>query len=145
MNNDDATIDNNDQNLSYSVFDDLHYFKKPWRTLKPSCLPLSNVWWVGIHSTLTICLFCTRCLRERQRKVNLSVRISYVLRFSFSLMYSNTQFRAKHSLNLGLRQKITDTVTLNHSKQLMHVKRAYVSFWWQFLTCGITPNSLHAI
>ena len=28
-NSDDATIYNNDENLSYSVFDDLHYFKKP--------------------------------------------------------------------------------------------------------------------
>ena len=75
-----------------------------------------------------LCLFCTRCLKERQRKVNLSHRISYALRFSFSLMYSNTQFCTKHSLNLGLRQKIADTVTLKHSKWLMHVKRAYVSY-----------------
>ena len=29
LNNDDAAIYNNDENLSYSVFDDLHYFKKP--------------------------------------------------------------------------------------------------------------------
>ena len=29
MNSDDATIYNNDENLSYLVFDDLHYFKKP--------------------------------------------------------------------------------------------------------------------
>ena len=29
MNNDDATFYSNDENLSYSVFDDLHYFKKP--------------------------------------------------------------------------------------------------------------------
>ena len=31
-------------------------------------------------------------------------RISFAQRFSFSLMYSNTQFRTKHSLNLGLKQ-----------------------------------------
>ena len=37
-------------------------------------------------------------------KVNLSDRIIYALWFSFSLMYSNTQFRTKHILNLGLRQ-----------------------------------------
>ena len=30
MNSDDATIYNSsDENLSYSVFDDLHYFEKP--------------------------------------------------------------------------------------------------------------------
>ena len=29
VNNDDATMYNNDENLSYSEFDDLHYFKKP--------------------------------------------------------------------------------------------------------------------
>ena len=28
VNNYDATIYNNDENLSYSVFDDRHYFKK---------------------------------------------------------------------------------------------------------------------
>ena len=87
---------------SYSVFDDLHYLGNHEDTLKPSSLPRTNVWWVDIHSTLTICLFCTRCLKERQRKVNLSDRISYELRFSFSLIYSNTQFRTKHTLNLGL-------------------------------------------
>ena len=27
MNNDDAALYNNDENLSYSVFEDLHYFK----------------------------------------------------------------------------------------------------------------------
>ena len=104
--------------------------KKPWNL---PVFPLSNVWWIDIHNTLTICLFCTRCLKERQRKVNLSDRISYALRFSFSLMYSNTQFRTKHSLNLKLRQLITDTVTMKRSKYLMHVKRAYVfiNMWLQ--------------
>ena len=29
VNSGDATIFKNDENLSYSVFDDLHYFKKP--------------------------------------------------------------------------------------------------------------------
>ena len=29
VNNDDATIYHSGENLSYSVFDDLHYFKKP--------------------------------------------------------------------------------------------------------------------
>ena len=48
--------------------------------------------------------------------------------FSFSLKCSNTQFGTKHSLNLGLKQLIVDTVTLKHSQfkiQLLHVKRAY--------------------
>ena len=49
--------------------------------------------------------------------------------FAFSLTYSNNQFRKKCSLNLGLKQKIVDTVKLKHSKQLMHVKCAYVSTW----------------
>ena len=48
-------------------------------------------------------------------------------------MYSNTQFRTKHSLNLKLRQLIADTVTVKRSKYLMHVKRAYVfiDMWLQ--------------
>ena len=33
--------------------------------------PLGNDWWVDSHSTLTICLFCDRCRKERHRKVNL--------------------------------------------------------------------------
>ena len=116
VNSDDATIYNNDENLSYSVFDDLHCFKKPWRNLETFFFALSNVWWVDIHSTLTICLFCTRCLKERQRKVNLWDRISYVLQFSFSLMYSNTQFRTKHSLNLGLKELSRNSAKLGNYK-----------------------------
>ena len=38
--------------------------KKPWNL---RVFPISNVWWVDIHSTLTICLFYTRCLKERQK------------------------------------------------------------------------------
>ena len=36
------------------------------------------------------------------------------------------QVSRKNSLNLGLEQYIVDTVTLEHSKWLMRVKRAYV-------------------
>ena len=35
-----------------------------------------------------------------------------------------------NSLNLALKQYIVDTVTLKHSKYLMHVKRAYVLLFW---------------
>ena len=92
-----------DENLSYSLFHDLYYSKKPWRNLQNFESSLQATFGELIF-IVTICLFCTRCLKERRRKVNLSDRISYALRFSFSLMYSNTQFGTKHSFNLGLRQ-----------------------------------------
>ena len=85
--------------------------KKPWN---PRAFTLINVWWVDIHKTLTICLF----RKERQRKVNLLYEdeLTFAQRFAFSLIYSNTQFRTKHSLNLGLKRWIVDTVTLKRSK-----------------------------
>ena len=87
--------------LSYLVFDKLYYFKKPWNL---RVFPLDNIWWVDIHRTLTICLFCTRCEKERQRKVNLQYEnwMSYMQRFSFSLIYSNTQFRTKRTCSINL-------------------------------------------
>ena len=55
-------------------------------------------------------------------------RISYAQRFSFSLMcrYYIPNYAQNIAVNLGLKEQIADTVTLKHSKQLMHVKRAYV-------------------
>ena len=52
-------------------------------------------------------LFCTRCLKERQKSESI-VRGPNQLcqRFSFSLMCSFTQFRTKHSLNLGLYKRV---------------------------------------
>ena len=53
------------------IFDAHHYLKKPSRNRLEnfeSSLYQSNVLWVDIHSTLTICLFYTRCLKERQKK-----------------------------------------------------------------------------
>ena len=92
--------------LSYSVFDGLHYLKKPWKNLETFQSSLPSLSLVDIHSTLPICLFCTGCPKERQRKENLQYedRLSYAQRFAFSLMYSNTQFRTTHRLNLGLKQ-----------------------------------------
>ena len=81
--------------------------------------PLSNIWWVDIHNTLTIWLFCTRFPKERYRKVSLLYedRIELAVRSgSRSSMYNNNQFRTKNSLNLGLKQEIVHTVTLKHSK-----------------------------
>ena len=42
----------------------------------------------------TICLICTRCLKERQRKVNLrnEDRLEWTQSFTFSFMHSNTPF-----------------------------------------------------
>ena len=92
--------------LSYSVFDELHYLKKPWKNLETFQSSLPSLWLVDIHSTLPICLFCTGFPKERQRKENLQYedRLTYAQRFAFSLMYSNIQFRTTHSLNLGLKQ-----------------------------------------
>ena len=50
------------------VFDEPHFLKKLWRKLQ--VFLLINVWWFDIYCTLTICLTCNRCIRERQRKVN---------------------------------------------------------------------------
>ena len=52
--------------LSYSVFNDLYYFKKPSRNPKP----LSNVLGVDIHSTLAIC-FILHQMSEGKTEVNL--------------------------------------------------------------------------
>ena len=124
MNNDDATIYNNDENLSYSVFDDLHYFKKPWNL---RVFPLSNVWWVDIHSTLTICLFCTRCLKERQRKVNLSDRISYAL---VVLVYINVQkYPISHKLLPWYRIKTVDCrYCYTHAFKIAHARKTCLCF-----------------
>ena len=54
---------------NYLVFDEPHFLKKLGGNLRD--LLLINVWWVDIYCTLTICLTCTRCNRERQRKVNI--------------------------------------------------------------------------
>ena len=43
--------------------------------------------------TLTICLTCTRCVRERQESE--CMRMDSAERLTFSYMYSNTQFRQK--------------------------------------------------
>ena len=82
--------------LSFSVFIRASLseetMKKPWN---PRAFTLINVWWVDIHKTLTICLF----RKERQRKVNLLYEdeLTFAQRFAFSLIYSNTQFRTKHT------------------------------------------------
>ena len=47
--------------------------------------------------------FAQWCLFTTKTRINFVSSFSYALRFSFSLMYSNTQLRTKHSLNLGLR------------------------------------------
>ena len=51
-----------------------HVLKKLWRNLR--VFPLINVWWVDVFCTLTICLTCSRCIKERQEiKWILSMRI----------------------------------------------------------------------
>ena len=50
---------------NYSVFDEPHFLKKLRKNLRVSLV--INVCWVDIKFTLTICLTCTRCIRERQR------------------------------------------------------------------------------
>ena len=53
---------------NFSVFDESHFLKKLGENL--GGFFLINVWWVDIYCTSTICLTRTRCIRERQRKVN---------------------------------------------------------------------------
>ena len=74
MNNDDATIYNNDKNrniflairysTSFIILRNHHQ-----ETLKPSSLHCVKATFgeSDIHSTSTICLFYTRCLKERQK------------------------------------------------------------------------------
>ena len=102
---------------NYLVFDEPHFLKKLGGNLRD--LLLINVWWVDIYCTLTICLTCTRCNRERQRKVNIKRddRLSWAVGFSFT--HRNTWFRTKTQSTFRMikgRFIILGTVTLKHSK-----------------------------
>ena len=119
---------------NYSVFDEPHFLKKLRGKL--GVFLLINVWWVDIYCTLAICLTCTRCIRERQRKVNIySMKIDSAERLAFSFVYRNTQFRTKTQSTFRMRKVDSSLlvrlhwsikVALKHSKYLMHVKHAYV-------------------
>ena len=73
VNYDDATIYHNDKNPGISWLFSIRWVTFWLKKLRGNLrvFLLTNVWWVEIYFTLTICLTCTRCNRERQRKVNI--------------------------------------------------------------------------
>ena len=56
---------------NYLVFDEPQILENLRRNLR--VFLLISVWWVDICCTLTICLTCTRCIRERQMKANTAI------------------------------------------------------------------------
>ena len=85
--------------------------------------------WLDIHSTLTICLFYTRCLKEESKSESIlwgSNQLCAVV-----LIFINVQLcpilHKTYSLNIGLKSRLPILFnTLKHSKYLIHVKHAYV-------------------
>ena len=79
----------------------------------------------------TICLICTRCLKERRRKVNLQNedRLDWAQSFAFSFGYSNTQFHTIKPIQIWY-EKGRFFVRYFTLKPfficVMHVKRAFV-------------------
>ena len=113
MNNDDATIYNNDKNrniflaIRYSTSFIINFketIKKPWN------LRVFTVLKQRLVSLIFIVLqqfgYFTPDVWRKDRKVNLYYedQTSYVQQFSFSLLCSYTQFRTKHSFNLGSKE-----------------------------------------
>ena len=80
----------------------------------------------------TICLICTRCLKERRRKVNLQNedRLDWAQSFAFSFGYSNTQFHTIKPIQIWY-EKGRFFVRYFALKPfficVMHVKRAFVT------------------
>ena len=94
VNNDDATIFNNDFN-TYSVFDELHYLNKPWRNLET------------FESSLWLKQFVYFARKDRE-KSNYSMRIDSVVR-NGSRFHSCTaipNFAQKNSCNLDQNSKL---------------------------------------
>ena len=89
MNNDDATIFNNDFN-SYSVFDELHYLNKPWRNLET------------FESSLCWLKQFVYFARKDREKSNYSMRVDSVVRCGsrFHSCSAIPNFAQKNSLNL---------------------------------------------
>ena len=88
-------------------------------TLKHSSLPLLKQRLVSWYSQYFNNLFILHQMSEEKTEkwiYGMRIKSAYAQRISFSLMYRHTQFRTKHSLNLGLKEWIAHTVTLKHSK-----------------------------